>query len=63
METDEIAQEAVALCADADVAKSVGWCSRGRGSRARDAVVDVESGWPVSRQSPWSRGRRAAVAA
>ena len=34
----------VALCADVEVTGSVGWCSRGRGSHARDAMVDVESG-------------------
>lgn len=41
--------KAGAPCTDVEVAESVGWCSRDRGSRARDVVVNVESGWPVSR--------------
>ena len=43
-EDDELLKRMIALCADVDVAESVGWCSRGRGSRAKNAVVDVESG-------------------
>ena len=43
-----------------EVAESVWWWSRGRGSRKKNAVVDVESGWPVSRKSPWSRTRKEA---
>ena len=50
----------IALCADVEEAESVGWCSRSRGSRARGAVVDVESGLPVSREPSWSRGRKGA---
>ena len=48
-EGDERSGEVIALCAEVEVAESVRWCSRGRGSRGRDAEVDVESGWPVSR--------------
>jgi hypothetical protein len=48
-EADELLKRMITLCADVEVAKSVGWCSR-----AKNAVVDVKSGWPVSRKSPWT---------
>ena len=53
-------KQAVALCAVCRCSRERGWWSRGRGSRAKNAVVDVESGWSVSRKSPWSRGRKEA---
>src|SRR3954469_16035061 len=44
VEANEVPKQAVALCVVVEVAESVGWCTHGRGSRARDVVVDVKSG-------------------
>ena len=41
-EADELLKRMIDLCADVEVAESVGWCSRGRGSRAKNAVVEVD---------------------
>src|SRR3954469_4454875 len=49
VEANEVPKQAVALCVVVEVAESIGWCSCSRGNRAMNAVVDVESGWPVSR--------------
>ena len=38
-EADELLKRMIALCADVEVAESVGWCSR-----AKNALVNVESG-------------------
>ena len=53
-------KQAVALCAVCRCSRERGWWSRGRGSRPKNAVVDVKSGWPVSRKSLWSHRRKGA---